>query len=191
MLFLSFFGLFLSVAWGHCKLTLTPLRRRGRRIERALILTLLLLDVYPGLIASGVRTSPDWTYTRWTVDRFNKAPVQSVTSDRIRCNEDPARPIAKTLTVQAGNVVGFYTDSAISHQGPLLFYMAKVPAGASAASWNGTGAVWFKVFEDGPTIGQWGQMSWPSTGESSLFIYTSSSLTGFSSLVVEADEGSN
>jgi hypothetical protein len=115
------------------------------------------------LVHGGQRTT-EWTHTRWTIDRFNKAPVTSVTGDAIRCNEDPKRPVAQTLPVQAGDVVGFYMDSGISHPGPLMLYMAKVPSGQTAASWNGTGSVWFKMYEVGATMGQYSQMSWPALG---------------------------
>lgn len=99
-----------------------------------------------------------------TKDRYNKSPVQDVLSNDIRCNEDPTRGIAQTLPVSAGTTVAFASDG-ISHPGPLQFYLAKVPAGQTAATWDGAGANWFKIYEDTITVGQWGQITWPSLGK--------------------------
>jgi hypothetical protein len=99
-----------------------------------------------------------------TKDRYNKSPVQDVLSTDIRCNEDPARPVAQTVTVSAGSTVSFASDG-ISHPGSLQFYLAKVPSGKTAANWDGSGSVWFKIYEDNVTVGQWNQLSWPSLGK--------------------------
>lgn len=42
-------------------------------------------------------------------------------------------------------------EDAISggHKGPILVYAAKVPSGQTAATWDGSGAVWFKLYESG------------------------------------------
>jgi hypothetical protein len=112
---------------------------------------MLYADVYPALVYQGQRTG-DWLYVRMTRERYNKAPVENVLSDAIRCNVDPSGPVAQTLTVSAGQTLGFVSDSGISHPGPLLFYMAKVPQGQTAASWDGTGTHWFKIYQDRPTI---------------------------------------
>jgi len=94
--------------------------------------------------------------------RFNKSPVQDVSSVDIRCNEDPTRNIAETLTVSAGTTVGFTSDS-ISHPGPLQFYLAKVPAGSTAATWDGAGVHWFKIYEENVTVAN-NQLVWSSLG---------------------------
>lgn len=67
------------------------------------------------------------------------------------------------MSVAAGSKVGFVADAGISHPGTLQFYMAKVPAGQTAASFDGSGAVWFKIFSQGPNIGA-GGLTWPSQG---------------------------
>lgn len=41
--------------------------------------------------------------------------------------------------------------------------MAKVPSGQTAASFDGSGKVWFKVYQDMPTTSG-GQYTWPSNG---------------------------
>lgn len=44
--------------------------------------------------------------------------------------------------------------------------MAKVPSGQTAATWDGSGKVWFKIYQDMPTTSG-GQYTWPSNGNSS------------------------
>jgi len=44
--------------------------------------------------------------------------------------------------------------------------MAKVPSGKTAANWDGSGNVWFKIFGQGPGgLGSSG-LTWPSNGSS-------------------------
>jgi hypothetical protein len=88
-----------------------------------------------------------------------------VTSNQIRCYElSPGTGAQGTYEVAAGSTLGFTAQSSVSHPGPLQFYMAKVPEGKTAASWDGSGNVWFKIFEQGPNISG-GQLSWPSAGK--------------------------
>lgn len=124
-------------------------------------LNLWVLDTFLGLIYNGIRNGA-WQHVRMTKDRANKSPVQDVSSIDIRCNEDPSRSLAGTLTVSAGTTVAFTSDT-ISHPGPLQFYLAKAPAGQSVATWDGSGAVWFKIYEENiePTNNQ---ITWPSLG---------------------------
>ena len=67
------------------------------------------------------------------------------------------------MSVAAGSTVGFTAKSSVSHPGTLQFYMAKVPAGQTADSWDGAGANWFKIFSQGPNISPSG-LTWPSQG---------------------------
>jgi hypothetical protein len=69
-----------------------------------------------------------------------------------------------TTSVNAGDTVGFTAVSSVSHPGPLQFYMAKVPSGKTAATFDGSGAVWFKVYSQGATFSG-GQMSFASAGK--------------------------
>ncbi|OTA77582.1 glycoside hydrolase family 61 protein [Hypoxylon sp. CO27-5] len=117
---------------------------------------------FPGLIYNGV-TETDWAYVRKTTNYQSHGPVTDVTSSQIRCYElEPGSNGAKTKSVKAGDTVGFRVDTEIGHPGPLAFYMAKAPAGQTAETFNGDGAVWFKIYEDGPTFGE--EITWPSTG---------------------------
>jgi len=109
-----------------------------------------------------------------TKDRYNKSPVQDVTSIDIRCNEDPSRGVASTLSVSAGSTIAFSSDT-ISHPGSLQFYLAKVPAGKTAANWDGSGEVWFKIYEDKVTVAN-SQYVWPSNGKHTLLLLVRSNL---------------
>nr|QDV60872.1 LPMO9H [Malbranchea cinnamomea] len=129
---------------------------------------------FPSLIANGVVTG-EWEYVRQTENHYSNAPVTDVSSEAIRCYENPGRPAAKTLSVAAGSTVGFTVSPSIYHPGPLQFYMARVPDGQTADSWDGSGQVWFKIFEQGPQIDPSG-LTWPSDGLSQVQVTIPSSL---------------
>ena len=86
-----------------------------------------------------------------------------MSSSAIRCYEANPGTAAKTYTVNAGDTVGFTAAASISHPGPLQFYLAKVPSGQTADTFDGTGNVWFKIFSQGATFSG-GQMTWASSG---------------------------
>ncbi|KAI1826859.1 glycoside hydrolase family 61 protein [Xylaria intraflava] len=107
---------------------------------------------FPDLIYGGT-TYSDWQYIRETANHDSHSPVEDVTSDAIRCYElAPGSNGAGTLSVQAGDTVGFSVDPNIQHPGPLQFYMAKVPDGETLDTFEGDGDVWFKIYEDAPEI---------------------------------------
>ncbi|PGH23405.1 hypothetical protein AJ80_02515 [Polytolypa hystricis UAMH7299] len=129
--------------------------------------------VFPDLLVNGQSTG-EWKNVRQTENYQNNGPVTDVNSQAIRCYERAGRAQAETATVAAGSSVGFTARSAISHPGPLQFYMAKVPAGQSAATWDGSGQVWFKIFEEGPNIGS--SLTWPSDGKTAVSVQLPRSL---------------
>jgi len=43
----------------------------------------------------------------------------------------------------------------------MLRYMAKAPTGTSAANFDGSGQVWFKLVELGPVFNSDGSITWP------------------------------
>ena len=57
-------------------------------------------------------------------------------------------------------MTGFQANQAIFHTGPALAYMAKVPAGKTAATWSGSGQVWIKTYEEKPTVSN-NALNWP------------------------------
>jgi hypothetical protein len=118
---------------------------------------------FPSMIYNGAIT-PAWQYVRQWTNYYAYTPVQDVTSLDIRCNVNGTKAFApSTLSVAAGSSLGFTVDPDIYHAGPALAYMAKVPTGQTAANWDGSGSVWFKVWQVGPVFG--GQaLTWPTDG---------------------------
>ncbi|KAI1428895.1 glycosyl hydrolase family 61-domain-containing protein [Xylaria sp. FL1777] len=124
---------------------------------------------FPGLIYGGV-TEADWTFVRETTNHYSHGPIQDVTDTQIRCYElEPGSNGAGTKNVNAGDTVGFRVDPSIQHPGPLQFYMAKAPSGSTAETFNGDGAVWFKIYEEHPTVTSTG-LVWASNGLTSVSI---------------------
>jgi len=79
------------------------------------------------------------------------SPITDLTSDDLRCNQGGETGNAtQTITVQAGAAFTFTTDVAVYHDGPLSIYMAKAPT--TAAAFDGSGQVWFKILDIGPTF---------------------------------------
>jgi hypothetical protein len=91
-------------------------------------------------------------------------PVTDISSPQIRCYELSPGTASQTYTVAAGDTLGFTAQTSVSHPGPLQFYMAKVPEGKTAATFDGAGAVWFKVYSQGATFSG-GQMTWASSNK--------------------------
>ncbi|KAG8706475.1 hypothetical protein FRC12_002036 [Ceratobasidium sp. 428] len=78
----------------------------------------------------------------------NNSPVTSVTDNNVRCNVNGGSGSSTaTAAVTAGSTVGFVLDNTIYHAGPLAVYLGKAPS--TAASWDGSGANWFKIYEMG------------------------------------------
>lgn len=142
---------------------------------------------FPALIYNGMTTTA-WQYVRQWTGYYTYDPVVDVTSLDIRCNVNGSTAFAAgTLSVAAGKVLGFTVDPDIYHPGTLIAYMAKVPSGKTAATWDGSGSVWFKVFQQGPTNFGGSALTWPSQGmSSSVCQHLSSWKGGVSSVVLVA-----
>jgi hypothetical protein len=129
--------------------------------------------VFPAL-TNGAGTTPDWSYVRQWTGYYTNGPVTTVSTDDIRCNVGASSPsvgaTTNTLTVAAGSTVGFTAKTSITHPGPLQFYLAKVPAGQTAKTWDGSGSVWFKIYGQGPTFSG-GQLVWPTMGTTLLLTF--------------------
>jgi Auxiliary Activity family 9 (formerly GH61) len=98
-------------------------------------------------------------------DSDSHEPVTDVSLLDIRCGKDASTAFAPgILTVAAGDPLGFAVDPTVQHLGPGMGYLAKVPAGKTAATWDGSGAVWFKVWEEGPISLDKNGGVWPATG---------------------------
>ncbi|PSN63120.1 magnesium-bound glycoside hydrolase 61 isoform E from Thiela Terrestris [Corynespora cassiicola Philippines] len=110
----------------------------------------------------------DWQYVRTTDNQYSNAGVSDVTSNQIRCYTTGAKS-AQTMSVAAGSSVGFKANPNIFHPGPLQFYMAKVPTGQNAATWDGSGQVWFKIYAEQAKVSG-GQLSWDSLNKGTVSV---------------------
>ncbi|KAF8610278.1 hypothetical protein BDV93DRAFT_550115 [Ceratobasidium sp. AG-I] len=98
---------------------------------------------WTSLIANGA-TSGAYVNVRQNTN-YN-SPVTDVSSTDFTCNAGGRSAGATTTaTVAAGSTIGFALDQAIYHVGVINIYMAKAPS--TAASFDGSGNVWFKVYQ--------------------------------------------
>ena len=107
-----------------------------------------------------------------TKNANTKQGVQNPTSPDIRCYQ--SRNAANIAEVPAGATIHYVSTQQINHPGPTQYYLAKVPEGESAKTWDGSGAVWFKFHTTEPTIDKNKQMTWPGQSKNCL-LYTSPS----------------
>ncbi|KAI2471657.1 glycoside hydrolase family 61 protein [Annulohypoxylon bovei var. microspora] len=130
------------------------------------------------LLAASVQAAPhytfpklagtaDWSSVRQTANFQSNGPVTDVSSDAIRCYQRAAGGAPDTTEVKAGGQITWVAAPNIYHPGALSAYMAKVPSGKTAADFDGTGNVWFKVYQDMPTTSG-GQYTWPSNGKAEI-----------------------
>ncbi|KAF3315445.1 hypothetical protein TWF173_003365 [Orbilia oligospora] len=104
-----------------------------------------------------VNGGPAYQYFR-TNTNYN-SPVVDVTSSDMRCNVGALTGgSTQTLTVSAGSKLTLGLDTAVYHNGPILFYLGR--ASGSAQSWDGSGANWFKFEQRGPSFSG-GSVTWP------------------------------
>jgi len=97
---------------------------------------------FPTLLVNGQATG-QWQYVRRTDNYQTNAPITDVSSQSFRCYTGGAT--ASTASVAAGSTIGIQASQAVYHDGVLNVYMAKAPG--SVANWDGSGQVWFKVYE--------------------------------------------
>jgi hypothetical protein len=104
-----------------------------------------------------VNGGPAYQYFR-TNTNYN-SPVVDTTSNDMRCNVGAGTGgSTQTLSVNAGSKITLGLDTAVYHNGPILFYLGR--ASGSAQSWDGSGANWFKFEQRGPTFSG-GSVTWP------------------------------
>ncbi|PVH97828.1 lytic polysaccharide monooxygenase [Periconia macrospinosa] len=108
-----------------------------------------------------IQGTSDWSSVRQTANYQSNAGVTDVSSTQMRCYTNSNRGASNTQSVAAGSTVTFKATPNIFHQGPLQFYLAKVPSGQSAATWDGSGNVWFKIYTEPATRAN-GGLSWAS-----------------------------
>ncbi|KAI5806086.1 glycoside hydrolase [Geopyxis carbonaria] len=131
----------------------------------------------PHLVTSA-GTGSDFQYIRQWTPVYSNSPVTSVSDVNLRCNGPTSGGSAvEVANVAAGSTVGFVSDTAVSHPGPFLAYMAKAPSG-DVKSWDGSGAVWFKIWQKGPTSITSSAITWDTTSTSWSFAIPSSTPSG-------------
>ncbi|KAJ7488181.1 glycoside hydrolase, partial [Mycena latifolia] len=119
----------------------------------------------PNLIVNGVNTTA-WQYVRQTNNWQDLNPLTDVTSTDVRCYTSLESGTASTMSVAAGSTVSFSVignPSNLYHDGVINVYMAKAPSGTDVASWDGSGTVWFKVFQM-PAVADGVTITFPATG---------------------------
>jgi hypothetical protein len=108
---------------------------------------------------NGVSESKDWSVTRRTKNADTKQGIENPTVADIRCYQ--SANAGGVSTVPAGATIHYISTQQVNHPGPTQYYLAKVPAGASATTWDGAGVVWFKIATTMPTVDKNKQMTWP------------------------------
>ena len=90
--------------------------------------------------------------------------MTDVTSAEFRCYDTTTDATATTLTVAAGQDIGFVVGDGgtIYHPGVVNIYMAQIPAGSDATTWAGDGAVWFKAYEVPPVTDGGSTITFPA-----------------------------
>ncbi|KAG9234030.1 glycoside hydrolase [Amylocarpus encephaloides] len=109
---------------------------------------------------------PTWQYLRrWNSQVWDPViddiwPIYNsrVESIDIRCNVN-ATSAPDTLTIRAGEELSINVPYTISHPGPLMAYLARVPDGKTAVNWEGDGEVNGDVDQ---------AVGWPNYGKSSV-----------------------
>jgi len=91
--------------------------------------------------------------------------VQDVTSPDFRCYTSQTNAKATTVTVSAGSQIGIQANGPMYHAGVVNVYMAKAPSGVDVANWDGSGSVWFKVYQVPAKTDGGSTISFPSTSE--------------------------
>ncbi|KDQ13328.1 glycoside hydrolase family 61 protein [Botryobasidium botryosum FD-172 SS1] len=131
--------------------------------------TASILAVAAALVGS---TTAQYQYVRQSTN--TNSPVTSATSNDLRCNVGASSGTGvQTATVAAGSTVGFALDIGIIHPGPIAVYLGKAPS--TAASWDGSGANWFKIYELGATITS-SAITFPASDKSSFTFKLPSSI---------------
>jgi len=118
---------------------------------------------FPYLI-TGSSTATAWQYVRQTANFDSQAPVTNVSDPSLRCYEESYTTTAaatSTISVAAGSTIGFEADNSIYHPGIIQVYLSAASPAANSPN-AGTGATWFKIYEDLPTWTASGGFVWPS-----------------------------
>ncbi|KAG4435871.1 hypothetical protein IFR05_008637 [Cadophora sp. M221] len=109
--------------------------------------------IFQSIAVAGTKNAP-YTYVRKNTN--GNSPVTDLTSPDLTCNAGAETGSnTSTVSLAAGSTLAFSSDTAVYHNGPVSVYMAKAPT--TAATFDGSGNVWFKILDIGPTFpgGTW------------------------------------
>ncbi|QRV93845.1 glycoside hydrolase family 61 protein [Ceratobasidium sp. AG-Ba] len=120
---------------------------------------------FPMFVDSTGAVSAEYTYNRRNTN--SNSPVTDIKSTDFRCNVGGLNGVSQISTVPAGSTVGFKSDTSVTHPGPLQVYLGKVPSGQTAATWDGSGANWFKIYAIGADFSS-GTLAWPTDNQSTF-----------------------
>lgn len=112
---------------------------------------------------------------RETDNYQSQAPVTDVTSLDLRCYDTQTQATASTITVAAGAQLGVACDNTIYHPGVVNVYMAKASDG-DVSTFDGSGTVWFKVYQISAVTNGGTSISWPAQDLSSVIFTLPSAL---------------
>jgi hypothetical protein len=122
------------------------------------LLKLTSPDIFQRLTANGVQGD---VYQNVRKNTNNNSPVTDLSSNDLRCNVGGGSGAqTTTVSVAAGSKVTFTADQAVYHQGPVSFYLSKVPSASGA---DGS-SDWMKIKEIGPTFSG-NQANWDMKGK--------------------------
>ncbi|KAG8896805.1 hypothetical protein FRC00_005240 [Tulasnella sp. 408] len=113
---------------------------------------------FTALIVNGTTTA-DYQYVKPYTNM--NSPVTDVSSTGFTCNIG-ASSAPGIAWVKSGTQIGFKTDIPIGHPGVINVYMAKVPSGQTAATFTGSGKVWFKVSQLSAQTDGGSSIKWPA-----------------------------
>lgn len=122
-------------------------------------------------MVDGAPEEADWSVTRMTKNANSKQGIENPTNPDIRCYQSQNAP--GIATVPAGSTIHYVSTQQVNHPGPTQYYLAKVPEGQSATTWDGSGAVWAKFHTEMPMVDPTnpGQLTWPGQSMSKLFLH--------------------
>ncbi|KAK4640027.1 hypothetical protein QC761_611470 [Podospora bellae-mahoneyi] len=116
---------------------------------------------FPRLVVNGKTVEDrDWLFTRQTKNAQSKSGIENPSSGDIRCYSSTTAP--QIATVPAGASVNYISTQQINHPGPTQYYLARVPVGSSAKTWDGSGSVWWKFASTMPYYDANKQLVWPA-----------------------------
>ncbi|KAL1743524.1 glycoside hydrolase family 61 protein [Schizophyllum fasciatum] len=114
----------------------------------------------PILVVDG-QPSGEWINIRRTNNFNTQAPITDVSSPDFTCYTTETQATAETAEVVAGSSVSINANGPMYHAGVVNVYMAD--AGEDAASYDGSGQKWFKVYEISAETDGGSTISWPGS----------------------------